>query len=88
MNLLLKEFKEEDERIMYLLDWVGHPLYMQFDCNHMLGESAYYAAFLCGYNGEFEIDMYYLSPEWVIGCFVVHELLLHAERLFRYQVTG
>ena len=80
-------FKEEDERIIYLVDWVGHPLFMQFARNQKREGNNFYAAFICGFNGEFEIDIYYLLPEWVIGCFVIYELLLHAEQLFQYQVA-
>ncbi len=88
MEEIERLFKKEDERIMYLLEWIGHPLFIQFDRNQKQEGDNYYVAFTCGFNGEFEIDMYYLSPEWVIGCFVIHELLLHAERLFQYQVAG
>ena len=87
MEEIERVFKEEDERIMYLVDWVGHPLFMQFARNQKQEGNNFYAAFICGFNGEFEIDIYYLLPEWVIGCFVVYELLLHAEELFRYQVA-
>lgn len=87
MEEIEREFKAEDERIMYLVDWIGHPLFMQFTRNQKQEGDNYYAAFTCGFNGEYEMDMYYLSPEWIIGSFVVYELLLHAEQLFQYQVA-
>lgn len=88
MEEIERAFKAEDERIMEVIDWICHPLFIQFDRNQKQKGNNYYAAFTCGFNGEFEIDMYYLSPEWVIGCFIVYELLLHAEQIFQYQVAG
>lgn len=85
MKQIRKKFKEEDERIMSLLDWISHPLFLQFDRNEKQEGDCYYAAFVCGFNGEFETDIYYLTSEWIIGSFVVYELLLHAEQIFQYQ---
>lgn len=78
-------FQEEDQKIMELLEYLGHPLFIQFNRNWKQEGDEFLAAFICGYTDEMDIDLSYLTPEWVIGSFVVYELLLHAEQIFGYQ---
>lgn len=78
-------FKEEDKKIMELVKWLGHPLFLQFDENYKREGDRFLAAFICGYGWDGEVELYYLTPEWVISSFVVYELLLHAEQIFGYQ---
>ena len=36
------------------------------------------------FDSYYDFDLEYLTPEWVIGSFVMYELLLHAEEIFQY----
>lgn len=78
-------FEEEDKKIMELVDWLRHPLFLQFGKHYKWEEGRFLAAFACGYGMGGEIDFYYLTPQWLIGSFVTYELLLHAEQIFKYQ---
>ncbi len=77
-------FEEEDKKIMELVDYLGHPLFLQFDENYKREGDRFLAAFVCGFGMDGEIDFNYLTPQWVIGSFITYELLLHAERIFGY----
>ncbi len=77
-------FDEEDKKIMELVVYLGHPLFLQFDENYKREGDRFLAAFVCGYGMDGEIDLNYLAPQWVIGSFITYELLLHAERIFGY----
>lgn len=81
MEEVKNKYKAEDERIEELLQYLGHPLAVQA-AEHYKRENGYFlAAFICGFNGAYEFDLYYLNPAWIIGSFVVFGLLSHAERL-------
>ena len=85
MERVKELFQEEDKRIMELVDYLGHPLFYQFEKNYKQEEDRFLVAFICGYGMGGEIDLHYLTPQWVIGSFVTYELLLHAEQIFGYH---
>lgn len=88
MDRVKELFEEEDKKIMELVGWLGHPLFLQFSENYKQEEDRFLAAFACGYGMGGEVELYYLTPQWVIGSFVTYELLLHAEQIFKYYGIG
>lgn len=85
MALVKELFEEEDKKIMELMGWLRHPLFLQFSEHYKREGDKFLVTFACGYGMDRDIDLHYLSPQWVIGSFVTYELLLHADQIFKYQ---
>ena len=79
------KFNAEDRRLMEIKDWIQHPLAIQHALRCGAENGRFWAAFLCGCDGEIEFDIRDLTPEWVIGSFVMQELVSHAEQIFKYR---